>query len=109
VPPFQVDGRRLYEVGTTGATRIAEEDPETRRRRLVRLRWLFAIGIGANAATWSLAGAAFVLGGRHWGAAFGGLALVTVPLLALPALVEAWAALRARRRHHRRPRDFPAG
>jgi hypothetical protein len=104
-----VDARRLYEVGATGATWIAEEDPEARHRRLIRLRWLFAIGIGANAATWSLAGVAFVLGGRYWGAAFGSLALVTVPLLALPALIEAWAALRARRRHRRRPQDFPAG
>lgn len=104
-----MDERRLYEVGAGGTTWIAEEDPDARHKRLIRLRWLFALGIGANAATWSLAGAAFVLGGRYWGAAFGSLALVTVPLLALPALVEAWAALRARRRHRSRPDAFPRG
>ena len=92
-----------------GVARIAQEDPEARRKRLARMRWLFALGIAANGVTWSLAGAAFVLGGAAWGAAFGALALVTLPLLALPALLEAWAALRARRRLRLRPDDFPRG
>ena len=104
-----MDERRLYEVGKGGAAWAAREEPRERERRLIRLRWLFAFGIGANAATWFLAGVAFVLGGRYWGAAFGVLALVTLPLLVLPVLVEAWAALRQRRRHTRRPGGFPAG
>lgn len=68
---------------------------------------MVAIGIGANAVTWTLAGLALVLGGRHWGAGFGLLALLTLPLLALPALSEALARHRARRRHRARPADFP--
>ncbi len=104
-----MDESRLYEVGHRGAAWTTQEDPEARERRLSRLRWLFAIGIAANAATWSLAGLAFMLGGPIWGAAFGILALVTVPLLGLPAAVEAWAALRARRRRRRRPERFPSG
>jgi len=104
-----VDESRLYEVGPGGATWTAREDPTERERRLIRLRWLFGIAIGMNAATWSLAGAAFVLGGRAWGAAFGAMALVTAPLLVLPGVVEAWAACRQHRRRTRRPEDFPLG
>jgi hypothetical protein len=104
-----VDERRLYEVGPGGGAWTAQEDPEGRERRLKRLRWLFAIGLGANAATWTLAGLALMLGGRVWGAGFGILALLTAPLLALPALVEAAARLRAHRRHATRPDGFPQG
>lgn len=104
-----MDQRRLYEVGAAGAAWTAHEDPETRARRLNRIRWLFAVGLAVNAGTWTLAGLALVLGGRDWGAAFGILALATAPLLALPALVEALARLRARRRHATRPQDFPTG
>jgi len=71
------------------------------------LRWLVAIGIGVNALTWTLAGLALVLGGRGWGAGFGLLAVATLPLLALPALAEALARLRAWRSHRRRPAEFP--
>ena len=85
------------------------EPPAARARRLKRIRWLFAIGLAVNAATWTLAGLALVLGGRDWGAGFGILALATAPLLVAPALVEATARLRARRRHATRPRDFPTG
>jgi hypothetical protein len=102
-----VDRRRLYEVGAAGAAWTAREDPAARARRRARLRWLFAVGIGANAATWTLAGLAFVLGGPRWGATFGILALATAPLVLLPGLAEAAARLTARRRHARRPPDFP--
>lgn len=104
-----MDQRRLYEVGAAGTAWTAQEDPDARARRLKRIRWLFAVGLVVNAATWTLAGLAFVLGGRDWGAAFGILALATAPLLAAPALVEALARLRARRRHATRPQDFPTG
>jgi hypothetical protein len=102
-----VDESRLYEVGPAGAAFTTREDPAARDRRLNRLRWLFAIGLAANAATWTLAGLAFVLGGRVWGAWFGVLALATAPLLLLPAGVEGAARLKARRRHATRPGDFP--
>ncbi|WP_270935272.1 hypothetical protein [Falsiroseomonas oryzae] len=102
-----MDERRLYEVGAGGTPWTIQEDPEARARRLNRLRWMFALGIAANGATWTLAGAALVLGGRAWGAAFGVLALLTAPLLMLPALVEARARWRARRRHRTRPERFP--
>jgi hypothetical protein len=102
-----VDRRRLYEVGAAGSAWTAREDPAARARRRARLRWLFAVGIGANAATWTLAGLAFVLGGPRWGATFGILALATAPLVLLPGLAEAAARLTARRRHARRPPDFP--
>lgn len=48
-----------------------------------------------------------MLGGAGWGAAAGILALLTLPLLALPLLVEARARWRARRRLRRRPEGFP--
>jgi hypothetical protein len=102
-----VDEARLYEVTEGGAAMTAREDPEVAARRLHRLRWLFATGIAANAVTWTLAGLALMLGGRFWGAGFGLLAVLTLPLLALPALVESFARLRARRRHKVRPEDFP--
>lgn len=102
-----MDERRLYDVGAGGAAWTSADEPEARRNRLTRLRWLFAFGLGANAATWTLAGVALVVGGRGWGAAFGILALLTAPLLALPAIMEAAARLRARRRHARRPAAFP--
>ncbi len=108
-PPFRVDERRLYEVGPGGGAWTAQEDPALRAARLRRLRWLFAIGLGTNAATWTLAGLALALGGRAWGAGFGAVALATTPLLALPALSEGAARLRARRLHRTRSRDFPAG
>jgi hypothetical protein len=104
-----VDERRLYEVGPQGGAWTSADAPNARQRRLARLRWLFAIGIGANAASWTLAGVALVIGGRLWGAGFGLLALATTPLLALPAILEALARLRARRLHRRRPGSFPAG
>ena len=104
-----MDERRLYEVGAAGRAFTAREDPESRARRLTRLRWLFAIGLGANAATWTLAGVAFVLGGHAWGAGFGILALLTAPLILAPAGAEAAARLKARRRHATRPADFPPG
>jgi hypothetical protein len=105
---FQVDDRRLYEVGPAGGAWTAREDPEARARRLKRLRWLFAIGIGANAATGTLAGLALLFG-PDWGASFGVLAMLTLPLLALPVVVEATAWLKVRRRHATRPDDFPRG
>lgn len=104
-----MDESRLYEVNAAGTAWTAREDPEAAARRLTRLRWLFGIGIAANAVSWSLAGAALMLGGRIWGAAFGLLAVLTLPLLLLPGLVEAVARLRARRRHRTRPEDFPGG
>lgn len=104
-----MDERRLYEVGPGGGAWTRGEAPEARDRRLARLRWLFAIGIGVNAASWTLAGVALVLGGRPWGAGFGLLALATTPLLALPVALDALARLRAHRRHRQRPEDFPAG
>ncbi len=61
------------------------------------------MAIGVNAATWTLAGLALVLGGRAWGASFGLLAVATVPLLLVPVLVEGVAGLRGWRRHRRRP------
>jgi hypothetical protein len=103
-----VDETRLYEVGPAGTPWTVREDPLAQARRHARLRWLLAIGMLANGATWTLAGFALVLGGRDWGAAFGLLALLTLPLLALPPLIEAAARLRARRRHAARPEDFPA-
>jgi hypothetical protein len=102
-----VDEARLYEVTERGVAMTAREDPEVAARRLARIRWLFGIGIAANALTWSLAGVALMLGGQVWGAGFGLLAVLTLPLLALPALVESFARLRARRRHRVRPEDFP--
>ena len=96
-------------MGAAGAAWTAHEDPDARARRLNLIRWLFALGLAVNAGTWTLAGLALVLGGRDWGAAFGILALATAPLLVAPALVEAMARLRARRRHATRPRDFPTG
>lgn len=101
-----MDERRLYEVGATGAAWTSREDPAHQAERLRRLRWLFAICIAANGASWTLAGVALVLGGRDWGAAFGLVALLTVPLLALPAASEAWARLKATRRHRSRPAGF---
>jgi len=102
-----VDDRRLYEVGIAGTPVTRREAPEARARRLHRLRWLVGIGVGANAATWTLAGLAFALGGRVPGAWAGALALATLPLLALPALIEVAARLKARRRHRTRPPHFP--
>jgi hypothetical protein len=52
---------------------------------------------------------AFVLGGHAWGAGFGILALLTAPLILAPAVAEAAARLKARRRHATRPADFPPG
>ncbi|WP_237215259.1 hypothetical protein [Falsiroseomonas oryziterrae] len=102
-----MDRRRLYEVGVTGTPVTHREPEETRARRINRLRWLVAIGVGANAATWTLAGLAFALGGHLWGAWAGTLALATLPLLALPGVLEAVAWFKARRRHRIRPPDFP--
>ena len=104
-----MDESRLYEIGRGGAAWTAREDPQAQHRRLARVRWLFAIGIGANAASWTLAGAALALGGRPWGAGFGVLALLTTPLLGLPLAMEGAARLRARRRHATRPAGFPPG
>jgi hypothetical protein len=101
-----VDERRLYEVGPAGGAWTVAEDPAARERRWSRLRRLFAIALGVNALTWTLAGLALVLGGRSWGAAFGVLALLSAPLLALPAAIEAMARLAARRRHVRRPQAW---
>ena len=101
-----MDERRLYEVGPAGTAWTTRDDPIARARRLHRLRWLFAIGAAANAATWTLAGLAYVLGGAVWGARLGVLALATAPLLVLPAAVEAIAWLRTRRLHARRPPEF---
>jgi hypothetical protein len=107
-PPFRVDQDRLYDVTPRG-TAFTEGDPAEAAARLARLRWLFALGLGANGLTWTLAGLAFVLGGRAWGAGFGLLALATVPLLALPGIAEALARRRARRRHRVRPERFGRG
>lgn len=103
-----MDERRLYEVGPAGTAWTTRQDPDAQARRLRQLRWLFFIGLGANACSWTLAGAALVLGGPVWGAGFGVIALLTLPLLALPGLIEAAARLRAHRRHQARPPDFPA-
>lgn len=102
-----MDERRLYDVGHRGGAWTHEEGAEARARRLTRLRWLVGLGLGINAASWTLAGAALAVGGPYWGAGFGLVALLTTPLLALPALLEAAARLRARRRHRARPRGFP--
>jgi hypothetical protein len=103
-----VDERRLYDVGRHGGAWTIPS-PEEGRRHVVRLRWLFALGLAANAASWTLAGVALALGGEAWGAAFGLLAIVTTPLLVLPSLVDAAVRLRTRRRHRQRPPGFPAG
>lgn len=100
-----MDQSRLYDVSPLG-TPWTEGDPAEAATRLARLRWLFAIGLGANALTWTLAGLAFALGGRAWGAGFGLLALATVPLIFLPGIAEALARHRARRRHRVRPGGF---
>lgn len=107
IPPFRIDEARLYDVTGSGTAWTSRQDPEIEARRLRRLRWLFALGVGINALTWTLAGAALVLGGQLWGAGFGLLAVATSPLLLLPALVEAAARWRARKRHSMRPEDFP--
>jgi hypothetical protein len=104
-----VDERRLYDVGARGGAWTAREEPEAQTRRLARLRWLLAFGVLANGASWTLAGVALVLGGREWGAAFGTVALLTVPMLGLPLLMEGAARLRALRRHRTRPQEFPGG
>jgi hypothetical protein len=103
-----VDESRLYDVGPAGGAWTDADAPEVRAERLRRLRWMLAVCGGANAATWTLAGVALILGGREWGAAFGMLALATLPLLVLPGVVELAARLRARRRHVRRPERFPS-
>lgn len=100
-----MDQTRLYEVDAAGAA-WTRDDPAA-LRRLHRLRWLFGIGVTANAVSWSLAAAAIWLGGVWWGAAFGVLALLTLPLLALPALIEAHAHWRAWRRNRVRSDRFP--
>jgi hypothetical protein len=102
-----VDERRLYEVGAGGSAWTAREAPETQARRLNRLRWALGVGLFVNGASWTLAGAALVLGGELWGAGFGTLALLTTPLLAVPLAWEGAARLRALRRHRTRPADFP--
>jgi len=105
--PFEVDPARLYEVGPAGIAwtgNAAEAELTCRRRH--RLRWLVAIGLGVNVVTWTMAGLALAFG-RGWGAAFGLLAVATSPLLALPALAEALARLRAWRVHRSRPDSFP--
>lgn len=101
-----MDKARLYDVSDRGEA-WTEGDAGTRAGRLRRLRWLFGLGLAANALTWTAAGAALALGGRGWGAGFGMLALLTLPLLGLPALLEAAARHRARRRHRLRPPGFP--
>ncbi len=102
-----MDEARLYEVTDRGTPMTAREDPELAAARRQRLRWLLGLGILANAGSWSLAGIALWFGGELWGAAFGLLAVFSLPLLGLPALVEAAARLRVRRRHRSRPGDFP--
>lgn len=104
--PFRVEPARLYEVSARG-TAWTEGDPAKAAARLRRMRWLFGIGIAVNTLTWTAAGAALVVGGQAWGAGFGLLAVLTAPLLALPALAEAAARHRARRSHRNRPPDFP--
>jgi uncharacterized membrane protein YhaH (DUF805 family) len=104
-----VDERRLYEVGATGAAWTTQEDSDQRARRMTRLRWLLACAVGINGATWTLAGVALVLGGRAWGAIFGTLALLTLPLLLLPVAADVAARLHARRRSRVRPPHFPRG
>lgn len=105
--PFEVDPARLYEVGPAGTAWTGREAEGQIARRRRRFRWLIAIGLGVNVITWTLAGLALALG-RGWGAAFGLLAVATSPLLALPALAEALARLRAWRRHRSRPDSFPS-
>lgn len=75
---------------------------------MARLRWVFAIAVAVNLVTWTGAALAFVLGGDGWGAAAGLLALLTLPLLGLPAAIEFRARLRARRHHRVRPPGFPS-
>jgi hypothetical protein len=104
-PPFAVDEARLYDVSPAGQAWTGE-DTSARAARQRRLRWLLALGLAANALTWTGAGLAFGLGGRLWGGGFGLLALLSLPLLALPALLEAAARHRARRRHRSRPPGF---
>ena len=104
-----MDERRLYEVGATGEAWTTQEDAGQRARRMARLRWLAALAVGVNAGTWTSAGIALVLGGRAWGAIFGTLALLTLPLLLVPVAAEVAARLRARRRSRARPGHFPPG
>jgi hypothetical protein len=103
-----VDESRLYEVGVQGTAWTNDDVGAARAIRQRRLRWLLLFCMGANAATWTLAGLALMLGGRDWGAAFGMLALATLPLLLVPAVAEGLARLRARRRHVTRPERFPS-
>jgi len=100
-----VDERRLYDVGGGGTAWTTRD--EARPARLARLRRFYGAALAVNALTWTLAGAALVLGGRGWGAGFGAVALLTAPLLALPALMDALARTQAQRRHRTRPSDFP--
>ncbi len=101
--PFEVEPERLYEVGRHGSVWTeAASDP----RHLIRLRWSFALALALNAVTWGLAGLALVVGGQEWGALAGLLALLTLPLLGLPVLLDAVARIRGRRRHRVRPEDF---
>jgi len=105
-PPFRIETDRLYEVSPRG-TPWTEGDPAEAAARLRRMRWLFGVGLVVNALTWTASGAAFVLGGPKWGAGFGLLAVLTAPLLGLPALVDAAGRHRARRRHSSRAPGFP--
>ncbi|WP_439597001.1 hypothetical protein [Falsiroseomonas sp.] len=107
-PPFRIDPGRLYEVSRSGAA-WTEGDPAEAAARLRRMRWLFGIGLAVNAVTWTASGLALVLGGARWGAGFGLLAVLTAPLLGLPALAEAASRHRARRRHRSRSQDFSRG
>ncbi|MFC3027649.1 MULTISPECIES: hypothetical protein [Roseomonadaceae] len=99
---------RLYDVSPRG-TPWTEGDPAEAALRLRRMRWLFGIGLLVNGATWTAAGAALALGGPRWGAGFGLLAVLTAPLLGLPAIAEVAARRRARRVHRQRPADFSRG
>lgn len=103
-----MDESRLYEVGPAGAAWTRADAGAARAERQRRLRWLLVLCVGVNAATWTLAGVALMLGGREVGAAFGVLALATLPLLVVPAAVELFGRLRARRRHVTRPERFPS-
>ncbi|PWS34171.1 hypothetical protein DFH01_26450 [Falsiroseomonas bella] len=103
-----MDETRLYDVGPAGGAWTEADAGEARAQRQRRLRRLLVACVGVNAGTWTLAGVALMLGGREWGAAFGMLALATLPLLVLPVVVEVFARVAARRRHVRRPERFPS-
>jgi hypothetical protein len=101
-PPFEIDPRRLYEVGADGIPRTDGGTPpgflSARHRRL--------LGLGALAAALllGLAGLAVLALGLGWrlaAAGFGLGFLLACPLLLLGPAQDWWRHRRGRRRRHR--------